>query len=180
MRSAAASGRARRIGETGSDCRWQHGRVPCSAWIPLRTRPSASGSGCLATRVGACPGGDKPSGSCRAAEGYVDAQTALRTRTCDRRLVPPPDGVCSDTTLNTKCMNGLQSTAAGRKVKDDVHDAVKTIKIRSYEIGLYFRDGEFKGLLGDGPALVLRPAGQGRRSRSSRSALRGWPTRSST
>ena len=24
----------------------------------------------------------------------------------------------------------------------------KTIKICSYEIGLYFRDGEFKGLLG--------------------------------
>ena len=26
----------------------------------------------------------------------------------------------------------------------------KRIKIRSYEIGLYFRDGEFKGLLGEG------------------------------
>src|SRR5271155_2475879 len=26
----------------------------------------------------------------------------------------------------------------------------KTIKIRSYEMGLYFRDGEFKGLLGEG------------------------------
>ena len=27
---------------------------------------------------------------------------------------------------------------------------MKTIKIRSYEIGLHFRDGEFKGLLGAG------------------------------
>jgi len=27
---------------------------------------------------------------------------------------------------------------------------VKRIKIRSYETGLYFRDGEFKGLLGEG------------------------------
>jgi len=26
----------------------------------------------------------------------------------------------------------------------------KRIKIRSYETGLYFRDGEFKGLLGEG------------------------------
>ncbi len=26
----------------------------------------------------------------------------------------------------------------------------KMIKIRSYEVGLYFRDGEFKGLLGTG------------------------------
>jgi hypothetical protein len=37
----------------------------------------------------------------------------------------------------------------------------KMIKIRSYEVGLYFRDGEFKGLLDAG-------------------ARRGSPTRSST
>jgi regulator of protease activity HflC (stomatin/prohibitin superfamily) len=33
----------------------------------------------------------------------------------------------------------------------------KTIKIRSYEIGLYFRDGEFKGLLGAGRHWFFDP-----------------------
>jgi len=36
-------------------------------------RPSASGNGCLATRPRALPGGDKPGGNCRVAEGYVNA-----------------------------------------------------------------------------------------------------------
>ena len=48
----------------------------------------------------------------------------------------------------------------------------KRVKIRSYEIGLYFRDGEFKGLLGDRSALAVRPAGQGARRR--RLAARPW------
>ena len=48
-------------------------------------RPSASGNGCLATRPRALPRGDEPGGNCRAAAGYVDAQTTLRTWTCDRR-----------------------------------------------------------------------------------------------
>src|SRR5213075_654852 len=34
---------------------------------------------------------------------------------------------------------------------------IKTIKIRSYEIGLYFRDGEFKGLLGEGRHWFVDP-----------------------
>jgi len=33
----------------------------------------------------------------------------------------------------------------------------KRIKIRSYEIGLYFRDGEFKGLLGEGRHWLFNP-----------------------
>ena len=33
----------------------------------------------------------------------------------------------------------------------------KTIKIRSYEIGLHFRDGEFKGLLGAGRHWFFDP-----------------------
>jgi len=39
----------------------------------------ASGNGCRATCVGACPGHDKLDGSCRAAGGHLDAQTTLRT-----------------------------------------------------------------------------------------------------
>ena len=34
---------------------------------------------------------------------------------------------------------------------------LKTIKIRSYEMGLYFRDGEFKGLLATGRHWFLDP-----------------------
>jgi regulator of protease activity HflC (stomatin/prohibitin superfamily) len=37
---------------------------------------------------------------------------------------------------------------------------IKTIKIRSYEIGLYFRDGEFKGLLGEGRYWFVDPLGK--------------------
>ena len=37
---------------------------------------------------------------------------------------------------------------------------LKYIKIRSYEMGLVFRDGEFQGLLGDRYALAARPARQ--------------------
>jgi hypothetical protein len=48
-------------------------------------RPSASGSGCPANHVGARLGDDRPDGRCRAAQGQVEAQTPLRTRTCDRR-----------------------------------------------------------------------------------------------
>ena len=33
----------------------------------------------------------------------------------------------------------------------------KTIKIRSYDIGLHFRDGEFKGLLGAGQHWFFDP-----------------------
>ena len=75
-------------------------------------RPSASGSGCPATCVGACPGGDKPDGSCRAAEGYVDAQTTLRTRTCDRRWSRRPTAL-PDTTRN-ETGDGRQRPQEGR------------------------------------------------------------------
>lgn len=33
----------------------------------------------------------------------------------------------------------------------------KRFKIRSYEMGLFFRDGEFKGLLGEGRHWVFDP-----------------------
>ena len=36
----------------------------------------------------------------------------------------------------------------------------KYIKIRSYEMGLYFRDGEFKGLLSEGRHWLFDPLGQ--------------------
>src|ERR1700730_9931643 len=36
----------------------------------------------------------------------------------------------------------------------------KTIKIRSYEMGLYFRDGEFRGLLGEGRHWFVDPLGK--------------------
>ena len=39
-------------------------------------------------------------------------------------------------------------------------DVYKTIKIRSYEIGLHFRDGEFKGLLGAGRHWFFDPLGK--------------------
>lgn len=64
-------------------------------------RPSASGNRCRATCVGACPGGDKPDGSCRAARGCADAQTTLRIRSCDRRWFRRPTAL-PDT---TKCEN---------------------------------------------------------------------------
>jgi hypothetical protein len=37
---------------------------------------------------------------------------------------------------------------------------LKTIKIRSYEMGLHFRDGEFKGLLGAGRHWFFDPLGK--------------------
>ena len=37
---------------------------------------------------------------------------------------------------------------------------IKTIKIRSYEMGLYFHDGEFKGLLGEGRHWLFGPLGK--------------------
>ena len=37
----------------------------------------------------------------------------------------------------------------------------KRIKIRSYEVGLYFRDGEFKGLLTEGRHLLPGPVLEG-------------------
>ena len=37
---------------------------------------------------------------------------------------------------------------------------MKTIKIRSYEVGLHFRDGEFKGLLGAGRHWFFDPLGK--------------------
>lgn len=36
----------------------------------------------------------------------------------------------------------------------------KTVKIRSYEVGLYFRDGEFRGLLGEGRHRLFDPLGK--------------------
>ncbi len=37
---------------------------------------------------------------------------------------------------------------------------IKTVKIRSYETGLYFRDGEFQGLLGKGRHWFADPLGK--------------------
>ena len=54
-----------------------------------------------------------------------------------------------------------------------------TIKIRSYEIGLYFRDGEFKGLLDAGRHWFLDPLMKVKVEVVSQRA-RGWPTTSST
>jgi hypothetical protein len=56
---------------------------------------------------------------------------------------------------------------------------IKTIKIRSYEMGLYFRDGEFKGLLREGRHWFVDPLGKVK-VRSSRSARRGSRMKSST
>jgi regulator of protease activity HflC (stomatin/prohibitin superfamily) len=36
----------------------------------------------------------------------------------------------------------------------------KSVKIRSYEVGLYFRDGEFQGLLGTGRHWLMDPLGK--------------------
>ena len=55
----------------------------------------------------------------------------------------------------------------------------KRIKIRSYEIGLYFRDGEFKGLLGAGRHWLFDPLLKVRVDVAA-SVTRGWPTTSST
>ena len=46
---------------------------------------------------------------------------------------------------------------------------IKHIKIRSYEMGLYFRDGEFRGLLAPGRHWLFDPSVQGA-STSCRSA----------
>ena len=40
---------------------------------------------------------------------------------------------------------------------------MKHIKIRNYEIGLHFRDGEFQGLLAPGIHWLLDPLGQAAR-----------------
>lgn len=37
---------------------------------------------------------------------------------------------------------------------------LKTVKLRSFEIGLYFRDGEFRGLLGEGRRWFFDPLGK--------------------
>ncbi len=37
---------------------------------------------------------------------------------------------------------------------------IRSIKIRSYEMGLYFRDGEFKGLLREGRHWFVDPLGK--------------------
>ncbi len=34
---------------------------------------------------------------------------------------------------------------------------VKSVKVRSYEAGLYFRDGEFKGILAEGRHWFMDP-----------------------
>ena len=57
---------------------------------------------------------------------------------------------------------------------------IKTIKIRSYEMGLYFRDGEFRGLLRRRSPLVRGSAGQGQGRSRLAARSRGWRTRSST
>ena len=56
---------------------------------------------------------------------------------------------------------------------------LKRHKIRSYEMGLYSRDGEFKGLLGPGKHWIVDPLWKSA-WRSCRSVSRGSYTRSST
>ncbi len=99
------------------------------------------------------------------------AQTALRVETCDRRSTPPPEGVF----LPNNCEPRSQfDRLQFPQVKERTHSNGKTrcnmflfkrVKIRSYEIGLYFRDGEFQGLLGGRSPLVVRPALEGARRR---------------
>jgi hypothetical protein len=60
---------------------------------------------------------------------------ALRTSACDRRTFRRLKAFCP-------------AAAAERRVKMTML-MLKTVKIRSYEAGLLFRDGEFKGLLAD-------------------------------
>src|SRR4051812_42051113 len=36
----------------------------------------------------------------------------------------------------------------------------RRVKVRSYEVGLHFRDGEFRGLLGEGRHLFFDPFGR--------------------
>ena len=55
----------------------------------------------------------------------------------------------------------------------------KTVKIRSYEIGLHFRDGEFQGLLGAGRHWFFDLLDKVKVEVVSQRA-RGWPTRSLT
>ncbi len=55
----------------------------------------------------------------------------------------------------------------------------KTVRVRRDEVGLYFRDGEFVGLLNAGRHWFVDPLARSA-SRSSRYARRGWRTSSST
>ena len=56
----------------------------------------------------------------------------------------------------------------------------KHVKIRSYEIGLYFRDGEFKGLLAEGRHWFFDPLGKVKVEVVSQRAAVACRTRSST
>jgi hypothetical protein len=53
---------------------------------------------------------------------------------------------------------------ANKRIVDSVclreDEMFKTVKIRSYEMGLYFRDGEFQGLLGTGRHWFTDPLGK--------------------
>ncbi len=101
---------------------------PCSAWIPLSpaTRQAAVDVRQIQP-LGACLGEDEPNGSCRVVEGYVNAQTTLRTWTCDRRA--RPNGVAwHDVQAEQK--------PAHKRPLEGRCKMLKTIKIRSYEIGL--------------------------------------------
>ena len=135
-------------------------------------RPSASDSGCPATRVGACPGDDEPDGSCRAAAGFVDAQTTLRICTCDRRWFRRPTAL-PDTTLKRN-MSGPRR-AAERKVKDVQDDQDSQLRNRpATSATASSRACSARVATGSSTRWARS------RSRSSRSAARGWPTRSST
>ncbi len=56
---------------------------------------------------------------------------------------------------------------------------MKRYKIRSYEMGLLFRDGEFRGLVEAGTHWFFDPLGNVR-VESFRSVSRAWSTSSST
>jgi hypothetical protein len=76
--------------------------------------PSVDGSGCPATCGGARPVGNKPNGSCRAADGLAETEAALRTRTCDRRWFRRP------TALLDKNLHEERRSDNGRGKKGEI------------------------------------------------------------
>jgi hypothetical protein len=70
----------------------------------------------------------------------AEAQTTLRIPMCDRHAFRRPEAI-RPTGLTTEVAMWI----------------LKVVKIRSYEMGLYFRDGEFEGLLGEGRHWFFDP-----------------------
>ena len=132
---------------------WQHGRVPCSAWIPL--------SPAFGKRQ-RMPG-DSPLGFALAATSPAETAVPPQALWMLKRHSALVRVIAAGSAAQRRCLAHDAETKQERPMngrRKEGEGCSRRSRFAATKSGLHFRDGEFKGLLGAGRHWFFDPLGK--------------------